>query len=324
MSNTTANPATHNAKNTASNTPTKSISDKGTPIRGKKTSRSSKRPQRRGVNPWIPNQHGAWAMLLVPLILGIIMGLALAPQLHLRTTLTLFMVAATWLIGYFTFFAFELWFKAKNPRRKAHYARPMMVYGSMTAVLGIIVLVLNWKLVWWAIPFAPLVTWACVEIYRHHPRSLSSGLSTTLASSLMIPVLVSTTTSPLPAFLSTAPEEVGLFTLAVALYFTTTIPYVKTLIRERGNKQFWAFSMTAHVVALVIASMATLRVMAHGGFMISGILIIATFLWCAYRSWKIPHLAQLNPQVWTPKRVGMLEMLPSKVLSIAAILWLVL
>ena len=31
--------------------------------------------RRRGISPWVPNQHGAWAMLISPAVLGLIAGL---------------------------------------------------------------------------------------------------------------------------------------------------------------------------------------------------------------------------------------------------------
>lgn len=282
---------------------------------------SKNRPQRRGVNPWLPNQHGAWAMLLLPLIVGFVLGMALSPSPILLLT-----IAAVWIFGYFMFFAFDLWFKARNPRRKAEYLRPMLTYGAIAAVAGVAVLFMKPSMLWWVPVFVPLVTWAFVEIFRRRPRSLSSGISTTLASSLMIPVMVSAASAELPEFFtefsSEHSAEVALVTLAVAAYFVGTIPYVKTLIRERGNQSFLRNSVATHAAAFVIVTVCCAWLMLDGLFLLSGGVIIAVFAWCLFRSWFIPHLAAENPRAWTPKRVGMLEIIPTLVLGLASIVWL--
>lgn len=288
--------------------------------------KSKTRPKfkRGGINPWVPNQHGAWAMLILPLLIGFILGLRMspAPFQSPRTLVLLLSIAATWILGYFMFFAFDLWFKACNPQRKRRYRTPMLIYGSLVAGFGLLTLALRWQMVLWVFFFLPLVTWAFVEVVRRQPRSLSSGISTTLASSLMIPVMVSAATVPLPEFLSFQPLELLAATVAVALYFVGTIPYVKTLIREKGNPAYLKLSFFYHFAALLIVAAFSLWLMAGGRFLVSGGLLIGLFGWCLYRTRKIPALAAQNPRAWTPKRVGVWEMPPTLVLGIACVLCL--
>ena len=56
---------------------------------------------------WVPDQHGAWVMVTVPLVLGI--ALARPAWVHIP-------LALAWFCGYFAFFALGLWIKAKGRR----------------------------------------------------------------------------------------------------------------------------------------------------------------------------------------------------------------
>src|SRR5690606_15721193 len=77
---------------------------------------------------WVPNQHGAWAMLVTPLLVGVLSG---GPAwVHLP-------LALFWFLGYFAFFATGLWLKA---RRKARYRPPVVAYGIGAGVAGLVVL----------------------------------------------------------------------------------------------------------------------------------------------------------------------------------------
>jgi hypothetical protein len=65
---------------------------------------------------WVPNQHGAWAMLAGPLLVGILAGGA--AWVHLPLTVL-------WFLGYFAFFAAARWLKSRRRRR---YLGPVVVY----------------------------------------------------------------------------------------------------------------------------------------------------------------------------------------------------
>ena len=113
---------------------------KAAPVDG--TTRRPGTAKRRGPG-WVPNQHGAWAMLATPLLVGV---LASEPRwVHLA-------LAAFWVVGYFAFFATGLWLKS---HRKARYLPPVRTYGLAALVLGAVVLVIDPALVVWAPLFVP-------------------------------------------------------------------------------------------------------------------------------------------------------------------------
>ena len=196
-----------------------------------RTTTARRAPRRRGAT-WIPNQHGAWAMLAGPLLVGI---LASEPRwVHLPLTLL-------WFLGYFAFFATGLWLKS---RRKARFRPPVLVYSAATVPFGIAVLLMRPDLLWWAPAFAPLLVVGLVLAAERKDRALLSGLATTLAASLMTPV----------AYDAGGGDDwtrAWLLTAVMAVYYVGTILYVKTMIRERGNQHYVVASIFYHAVAAV-------------------------------------------------------------------------
>ncbi|WIM72129.1 YwiC-like family protein [Corynebacterium suedekumii] len=151
-----------------------------------------KKKRHKGISPWVPNQHGAWAMLVSPAVLGLVSGLVTwnrEAEAGWTPAVVFPAVLVAWFFGYFAFFAFGLAAKARNPRRRAHYLTPVYVYGTV-ALAGIAVaLLLQPALIWWAAPFALLVAVAVWETIQGRSRSTLSGVSTTIASALLFPAL---------------------------------------------------------------------------------------------------------------------------------------
>lgn len=210
----------------------------------------------------------------------------------------------TWWFGYFTFFAVSVWFRGRYKRRDLP---PVVVYGAGTVVMGVITLVLSFHLLWWALPFAPLVAVAVWETYRRRPRSLLSGESTVVAACLMTPVMVT----------SAGWEHLGAgawsaFAVYLAFY-AGSVPYVKTLIRERTSIPWFWGSVGYHVVAVWAAV---------GAVQFGGVhwLCIPVAVWLLVRAYGMPSLAKHRGTPWRPKQVGKLEMLYSVFVIAAALL----
>ena len=99
--------------------------------------------QRKRSPGWVPNQHGAWAMLIVPYVVGLVAAVA-----DSRFTLADVTLFGFWMVGYFAFFATSLWLKS---RRKARYFPPVRAYAVGSAVLGLLTLALQPSLWSWAL-----------------------------------------------------------------------------------------------------------------------------------------------------------------------------
>ena len=254
-----------------------------------------KRKNRTHVSPWVPNQHGAWSMLLGPaiaatvvLIVELLRGAA-EPVLSLITAVA---VPLAWLSGYCLFFAFGLWVRAKNPQRKKGYAKPFSLYGPVCAGACLLAVILRPHLVVWAFPFALLTGIAAYETWRGRPRSLLSGTATTIASAFIIPAMWHIV-APVTA-------AVWLVTAFIAAYHTSSEIFVKSLIRQRDNTAFWYFSIGYHVVALIVSFF----LIPVGGSW--PYLVIVVFAGALVLAVLIPK-QQRGGKSFAPKQVGLIQ-----------------
>lgn len=242
----------------------------------------------------IPNQHGAWAMLITPAVLGCIKAWGHTPAAVLAS------VAVAWLSGYCAFFAFGMWVKARrNARRRAYYTRSLLVYGGISVAMCAVALSVDPSLIRWAFYFAPLVGVAVYETYNKRPRSVLSGAATTVASALLYAVLTG---------------RVNIATAFLVLYFTGTIMVVKSLIRERSNTKFWYASLAYHVLAIaVMAAVIYAHKAGHLGSETLGSgfiwLSLLTLLVALVRAWALPFMQRRGLRAWKAKDIGLLEMM---------------
>lgn len=239
---------------------------------------------------WVPDQHGAWVMVTVPLLLGV--WLAGPHWIHVP-------LGVAWYTGYFAFFAASWWLRARG-KRKRDYVPALATYGAMCALAAVIIIVTLPKVMVWGAVFGPLMSVAVFEAYRRRPRSLVSGLSTVLASVAMIPLASFVAGQPLT-------EQVWVATFLVGMYFCGTIFYVKSLIRERRNERFTYLSVLVHVVMCALAFVVSVW---------AGLVFGAL----AVRAWLMPWWGRKRERPWTPKFVGMTEMLSTALVVVTAVI----
>jgi len=190
---------------------------------------------------WVPQQHGAWAMLVVPLVVGV--AAAGARPWHV-------LLAATWLVGYLAFAAASLLLKARG---RARYRPAAAVYGGATLVLGVALLVARPTLAWWALPYAPLLAVALVAAWRRAERAWAADAVTVLAACLLAAVAgTPAALDGIPSPRAVTDGSVGAWQAVgvLAAYFLGTVLYVKTMIRERGNRAVLGASVAWHVLAV--------------------------------------------------------------------------
>ncbi|WP_026927656.1 YwiC-like family protein [Granulicoccus phenolivorans] len=248
---------------------------------------------RRSRAGWIPNQHGAWAMLLTPYLLGVTQRvLAGGWSAHL---LPLF---GTWLFGYFAFFAASQWLKS---HRQPRFRRPMLTWTAVAAGFGVLTLLWGTPvLLTWVPAYAVLLTPALVLAWRRHERDLLGGLLTTAAASLMAQTVR----------FDSAPAALGsswLLPLVCFGYFFGTVLYVKTLIRERGSRPWLAASIGYHAAgALGFAVAAALGAVS--------IWVPVFFAALTARAALVPLLGPGRGRTVTPKQAGIGEAVATVVL----------
>ncbi len=240
------------------------------------------RPRRRRAPGWVPNQHGAWAMLLSPLVVGIA---ASSPRWeHLPLTVV-------WLVGYLAFFAAGLWLKSG---RRARFLPPVRAYTLAALPFGAVLLLMRPDLVVWVPLFLPALLVGLWLAAQRQDRSLGSGLATTLAAALM-------TTVAYDAGAGTDWVRAWTLTAVLAAYFVGTLLYVKTMIRERDSRRHYRLSVGYHVA--VAAAMALVSWW-----------LVGLFALLAARAAVLPGRGL------TPKQVGIGEIVANTAVVVLALL----
>src|SRR5690625_2282256 len=257
---------------------------KAASTRPERSTRSNTKQKSRRSQGWMPNQHGAWFMLFIPPLMGLI----------LQPSWAALPLLITWWAGYFTYFAITVWVKS---RLRTKHLPPVLTYGAITALAGIAALITQWQLIAWLPIFAPIIAVAVYETIKRRERSLVSGWSTVLAAAMMLPTVASISTSGTPAAVS---ADLWWATAWFALYFGGSIYYVKTLIRDFGNHARFIQSVGFHAavfigaIALAVAQPHTWPVAVVGALL-------------AARSYAVPRIAQRRGKRIPPKYVGMVD-----------------
>jgi len=277
------------------------------PLRSELTASTStpKKPRRRRRPGWVPNHHGAWAMLAVPYLVGTF-GFRTTASTATATAdphpgLVLLLLGLTWFAGYFAFFATGLWFTSHF---KAKYLPPVRAYALVTVLLGLTLLLLRPVLAWWALPYAPLLAASLWCSYTRRDRSLFNDSLTVLAACLMLPVAAS--------IFDASAHLVWPAAAIVFAYFFGTVLYVKTMIRERNSRTYLRASIGYHCALVALpAVFYGLVSQWRASVGVTGLaLFTAFFAGLAVRAVLVPRTHA------TPKQVGFGEIGASVVLLV--------
>ncbi|MBG0814300.1 YwiC-like family protein [Planomonospora sp. ID82291] len=169
-------------------------------------------------------------MLLVPYLAGLITTGFSWPVLPLLVAWT-----AGYVLSYFALLAV----KTRRPGR----IRPQLaVYGAVTLAAGMTVLAARPRLLAFAPVFALVLAANAFFAAHRNDRALANGLVSALAGTLIVPVVAAVNGVPLQ-------RTAGTF-LIMLLYFAGTVFFVKTCIRERGNRALLTASAVFHLAAL--------------------------------------------------------------------------
>ncbi|TRW46940.1 YwiC-like family protein [Georgenia yuyongxinii] len=289
------------------------------------------RRRRRRSPGWVPDQHGAWAMITVPPLVG--MALSGPAWAHVP-------LLGLWWVGYFAFFATGLWLRS---RRKARYLAPVRAYGLAVLPFAVALVVVSPYLVWWAAPFAPLVAITLWCSARRRDRSLLNDVVTVGAAGLMTAVAYDAGTggagglwgtgwiagtgwlgsagrgisaAAAQALPGSSPDGsltgwawAWLVTALITAYFLSTIGYVKSNIRERGNRRFFRGSVGYHVLVAVVVGALGLAGVVSGWH---------AAVWAALltRAVVVPVVAQRRGRPVRPLVIGVGEIVLSVLVAL--------
>lgn len=177
---------------------------------------------------FIPKQHGAWAMLAIPFILGMFAGGADVKHIPLF---------CGWLFLYLAASPAMMMVKKKNI---VYYQKWVLIYGIPAVVFLLISVLLEPQLVYLGLPLFPLFLINLYYAKRNNDRALLNDIAAILVFS----------TGGLASFWMGAGKldgEASFVFIQSALFFTGSAFYVKSMIREKKNNRFKLYSWGYHV-----------------------------------------------------------------------------
>jgi hypothetical protein len=180
---------------------------------------------------------------------------------------------------------------AVKTRRLARVRTQVALYGGIAVVTGGLTLALRPWLLWYGLAYVPLFAVNVWYARRRNDRALLNDLASVLQACVMVFVVAGVAGAGLRG--AVVPFAV------VVLYFTGTVLYVKTMIRERGDAWFYRASVGYHVAAFV----ASLWL---------GPLPAVLFALLLVRAWALPK------RKLTALRIGVFEIVASVLVLVAA------
>ena len=183
---------------------------------------------------WVPHQHGAWAMLAVPLLLGVAASRPDPWQLVL---------AAAAVAGYLASATRRARARA---RRRPSYLLSLRVYGAAFGVLATLIVIGHPPVALAAVVVVPAAAIALLGARPGARREIGDTLAQVVEALILTPVA---------AYVSGAfdPLTAAVYTAISAAYLAGTVLVVRSVIRERGNTAFAVGSIGYHA-ALVVAT----------------------------------------------------------------------
>ena len=242
------------------------------------------RPRR---TPLVPPQHGAWAFLGLPLVLG-----ALATPASWSTLLLVWAALTLYPASYFAL-------SIGRARRGARFRRPLVVWSLAAAVPSAVLLVGDPWLVWVGLAYAALFAANLAFARRNHERDLANDGLLAVQAIALVPLtwlLAAPSSGWVPA-ISSVPQRVWLLTVVCALALLGSTLHVKSLLRERRNP---AYARASRVVAAASCIVALVVAAAWG--LPAGLALVPPFLVLAARAFKRDWSG------WRPARIGLVEL----------------
>jgi hypothetical protein len=227
-------------------------------------------------------------MLLLPFLMGTFVG---SPS----------WVSALLLVAWFTaylasYYTLRLLKTRHLSHRGARFRTPAVVYATVFATSGLLLVAMQPWLILAAIAFIPFEAVAALLALRGYERSWVAGIASATAASLMAPVAYHVADG---TKLSLAVSVGAVSWLALV----GTVLHVKSTIRERADRRFRQVSIGFHAVALAVATAIDPYLAIAFGFLL-------------LRAVLVPR------QGWRPARIGAVEGVGSILVLVVALLTL--
>ena len=258
------------------------------------------RPRTTGVatpaTAWLPRQHGAWAMLIAPMVVGAAIGPFSAPAV-------LFVIA--WVAAYIAYQDAQSWLRASTAQRPA-FVRPLLVYAALAAAPGLALIIWRPGVVAWLAVLAAPVAASLVLVARGAVRSVANDVIAQAIACLSTVILPGLAVAGSLRWPPPGAERGNLWAAAACLfaYFAGTTFYVKTMIRRRNKPGWYVASVAYHAVVCALA------------FLTPSVWLIVVATVLLARAVAVPRWFRRA----TPKQIGLGEMALTAVIVVVTIL----
>jgi hypothetical protein len=182
---------------------------------------------------FLPKQHGAWAMAIIPFWLGVVGGGFVWQHIP-------FFIG--WLLLYLATYPMLLLFKKK---KISFYVKWTVLYMVPAILFMLFPLFKNYSIIYFGLLMIPFFIINAFYSSQNKDRALMNDFSAIFAFSI-----VSLGSSYLGSGRVTAGSILIFF--SSVLFFVGCTFYVKTMIREKDNFQFKWISWTYHIFLLVV------------------------------------------------------------------------
>lgn len=188
----------------------------------------------------LPKQHGAWAMLFIPFLLGVFAGKPVWSHL---------LLLLAWIFLYLATYPLSLLVKGRNVR---YYWKWFIIYLIPALVLLIYPVLYNRYLIFFGLAMIPFFFITLYYAKVRKDRALVNDIVAIII--FCIGALASYYYSTF-----TLDQTVWVTFLYSFLYFLGTVFYVKTMIRERKNIRYKYVSWVYHIgLVLVLIALGKL------------------------------------------------------------------
>lgn len=237
---------------------------------------------------YVPPQHGAWAFLGLPVLLGALVS---------PWTPLLLVLAVAWVAAYPWSYAALGLVRAKRPER---FRRPLLVW---TAVVGPAAAALAWArpwLLWVAAGYLVLFAVNVHHARRNDERALANDLVFVAECTGMVVVTWAVAVgeqSFVPPSLAAAPTQLWVLTALCAGVLAGSTLHVKSLIRERRDARYARASLV-YAWAGVLVGWG----LAVWWGLPSGLWLLVPMVALAVRAVVVPGRG------WRPVQIGLVEL----------------